>query len=221
VAASYQKRDSDIPQVESASPSYREYTSAGAPVNQGLGNGLLVPVQLRQFWYNNVRERTGVYGKLEWRPTTDFRLAGAANYARMQDDEERIESRYEPVGNVSQQTLLSGAFASGLNNIGLGRFLINRSIWGANLGAEWDVTPNLSWTARAVYSGAELDNPESTEDFRGTGSRFAFRYDLSDFLPVFTPTTPQRCWPGPTTPSSTARNCCAAPRRMSTRRVRP
>lgn len=189
VAASYQKRDSDIPQVEVASPSYREYTAAGAPVDQGAatGNDRLVPIQVRQFWYNNIRERTGLYGKLEWRPRETLRMALSGNYARMEDDEERIESRYEPVGNVSGQTATTGSFASGLNNIGIGRFQINRSIWGGNFGVEWDVSDTVLWTARAIYSGAELDNPESTEDFRGQGTNFAFGYN-ADFLPIFTPT---------------------------------
>ncbi len=55
----YSVRNYDITQFENATPSFREYTAAGAPVNQGQGNGILVPVQERLFLYNNVRERVG------------------------------------------------------------------------------------------------------------------------------------------------------------------
>lgn len=79
-SASYQIRDSDIPQVETANPSYREYTAAGAPVNMGdpAGNGILVPVQRRLFLYNNIRERLGGALTLEWQPdeTLYMRLFG-------------------------------------------------------------------------------------------------------------------------------------------------
>nr|WP_269219676.1 hypothetical protein [Brevundimonas vesicularis] len=75
IGASHEQLDYDIPQAEAAAPSIREYTTAGAPVNSGsaTGNGIQVPTQLRLFWYNNTKQRSGVNGKLEWRPTVDFR----------------------------------------------------------------------------------------------------------------------------------------------------
>lgn len=193
VSGSYYKRDSDIPQVEVASPSYREYTAAGAQANYGTGNGVLVPIQRRLFYYNNVRERLGGRIGLEWMPQEGLRLHAAALYNEMQDDEERIESRYEQIGAVSNQTATTGRFDSARNILGLGRFQIDRSTWMVSGGSEWDLNDRVTWTTDLVYSSGELDNPESTEDFRTPDARateFGFTYDTSGFYPIFTALNP-------------------------------
>ena len=85
IGASQEQLDYDIPQVESQNPSVREYTAAGAPVNSGAanGNGIQVPAFNRLFWYNNTKQRSGVNGKIEYRPTGDFRLEASGLFARM------------------------------------------------------------------------------------------------------------------------------------------
>jgi TonB-dependent receptor len=188
LSASYYLRDSDIPQVEIASPSFREYTFAGAPANFGTGNGLLVPIQRRLFYYNNNRERVGGRLAFEWRPFDGLTLVAAGLYNSMKDDEERIESRYEQIGNVSGQQAGTGTFLQARNVLGLGRFQIDRSVWAGTLSADWEISDRLTWTGDFVYSGAELDNPESTEEFRTPDARaneFGFRYDTSGFFPRF------------------------------------
>ena len=193
VSASYQIRDSDIPQVETANPSYREYTDAGAPVNLGdpRGNGFVVPVQRRLFLYNNIRERYGAALTLEWQadPTLYVRLFGT--YNRMEDDEQRLENRLEQTGNVSDQTPTTGRFATARNIVGLGRFQINRTIYNGQFNTRWEPTDNVRIDLDALYSGAELDNPESTEDFRtATAAPYGFTYDASKFFFTFDPVDP-------------------------------
>lgn len=188
VSGSYYLRDSDIPQVEVATPSYREYTSAGAPATFGTGNGLLAPIQRRLFYYNNNRERTGARIGLEWRPFDGLELRAAGLYNAMKDDEERIESRYEQIGNVRNQTTTSGVFDRARNILGLGRFQIDRSAWALTAGSDWEIDDNISWSTDFVYSGAELDNPESTEEFRTPDARaleFGFTYNTAGFFPLF------------------------------------
>jgi len=193
LSASYYLRDSDIPQVEIATPSFREYTAAGAAATFGTGNGLLVPIQRRLFYYNNNRERVGGRVAFEWRPFDGLTLVAAGLYNAMKDDEERIESRYEQIGAVSAQTPTSGTFLSARNILGLGRFQIDRSVWAGTFSSDWDLTDNVTWTVDYVHSGAELDNPESTEDFRTPDARateFGFRYDTSGFFPRFNAINP-------------------------------
>jgi len=76
----YSVRNYDITQFENATPSFREYTAAGAPVDLGSpnGNDIPVPVQERLFLYNNVRERIGGALTLEWEasPQLTIRLFG-------------------------------------------------------------------------------------------------------------------------------------------------
>lgn len=202
VGASHEQLDYDIPQVESAAPSVREYTAAGAPVNSGAatGNGIQVPTQVRLFWYNNTKTRDGVNGKLEWRPNADFHWEASALWAHMEDDEERIEYRVEPIGNVTNQTATSGTFASGRGIIGLNQPITKREIGLARTAFRWDVTPQWLVDGLLVYSRAKLESPNTSATFQtrdAQGANYGFSYDTTNFFPVFTPTGP-----GLSTPSN-------------------
>lgn len=192
LGASHEQLDYDIPQVESAAPSVREYTAAGAPVNSGAatGNGIQVPTQLRLFWYNNTKQRTGANAKLEWRPTDSFRWEVSGLYTRTEDDEERIEFRTEPLGNVTAQTATSGTFARGRNIIHINQPITQRRIWQARTAFAW--TPSAQWKidGDAVYSRGQLRVPNTSIEFRtrdASGGNYGFNYDTTNFFPVFTP----------------------------------
>lgn len=193
VGGSIEQLDYDIPQVESQDPSVREYTAAGAPVASGAptGNGIQVPTFQRLFWYNNTKKRTGANGKIEYRPTDTFRWEASALMASMQDDEERIEFRIEPLGNVSNQTPTSGAFARGRGTIQLNQPVTKRDISMARTGAEWKFTENWTADGDLVYSKAKLRVPNESVEFRtadAQGANYAFNYDTTNPLfPVFTP----------------------------------
>jgi TonB-dependent receptor len=193
IGASQEQLDYDIPQVESQAPSVREYTAAGAPVNSGAanGNGIQVPTFLRLFWYNNTKQRSGVNGKIEYRPNDDFHWEASALWARMEDDEERIEYRQEPLGNVANQTPTSGSFARGRSVIQLNQPITKRKIGLARTGFDW--TPLTQWKVDGdlVYSQAALDVPNHSVEFRtvdAQGANYAFSYDTTNRLfPIFTP----------------------------------
>ena len=193
IGGSFEQLDYDIPQVESQDPSVREYTAAGAPVNSGAptGNGIQVPAFQRLFWYNNTKERKGVNGKVEYRPTDDFRAEVSALYAKMQDDEERIENRLEPLGNVASQTPTSGTFARGRGVIQLNQPITNREIGLGRASLQWNFAPAWVLDGDLIFSEAELSVPNHSVEFRtvdAQGANYAFNYDTSNPLfPVFTP----------------------------------
>lgn len=192
IGASHEQLDYDIPQVEAADPSVREYTAAGAPVLSGAatGNDIQVPSQLRLFWYNNTKQRSGVNGKIEYRPTDSFRWDASALFARMEDDEERIEYRIEPLGNVASQTPTSGAFARGRGIIQLNQPITKREIGLARTGFAWDFASHWKADGDLVYSRAQLEVPNHSVEFRtvdAQGANYAFTYDTTNPLfPVFT-----------------------------------
>lgn len=193
VGASHEQLDYDIPQVEVAAPSVREYDASGKPVDSGsaAGNGIQVPTQHRLFWYNNTKQRSGLNGKLEWRPNADFRWEASALWASMEDDEERIEFRTEPNGNVSNQTLTSGTFATGRNIVGLNQPITKREIGLMRTGFEWNAAPRWTLDGDLSWSTAALETPNTAYEFRtAANSNFGFSYDTSDFFPVFTATNP-------------------------------
>ena len=193
IGASDEQLDYDIPQVESQDPSVREYTAAGAPVNSGAanGNGIQVPTYLRLFWYNNTKRRSGVNGKVEYRPSDAFRWEASALFAHMQDDEERIEYRQEPLGNVANQTPTSGSFARGRSVIQLNQPITKREIGLARTAFQW--TPLTQWKVDGdlVYSQAGLEVPNHSVEFRTVdtdGANYAFSYDTTNPLfPIFRP----------------------------------
>ncbi len=193
LGASHEQLDYDIPQVESQDPSVREYTAAGAPVASGAptGNGIQVPTFSRLFWYNNTKQRSGVNAKIEYRPSDTFRWEAAGLFARMEDDEERIEYRLEPIGNVASQTPTSGFFARGRGVIQLNQPITKREISMARTGVEWDLAPQWKATGDLVYSQAALEIPNHSVEFRtvdAQGANYAFNYNTTNPLfPVFTP----------------------------------
>ena len=193
VGASFEQLDYDIPQVESQDPSVREYTAAGAPVASGAptGNGIQVPTYSRLFWYNNTKQRSGVNAKVEYRPSDTFRWEASGLFARMEDDEERIEYRIEPIGNVANQTPTSGFFARGRGVIQLNQPITKREIGLARTRFEWDFAPQWKVDGDLVYSQAGLEVPNHSVEFRtvdAQAANYAFNYDTTNPLfPVFTP----------------------------------
>lgn len=193
IGASQEQLDYDIPQVEAASPSVREYTSTGAPVLSGAatGNGIQVPTQVRLFWYNNTKQRSGLNAKIEYRPSDTFRWDASILASRMEDDEERIEYRIEPIGNVANQTPTSGAFARGRGIIQLNQPITTREIGLARTGFSWNFARNWKADGGLVYSLAGLKVPNESVEFRtvdAQGAKYAFTYDTTNPLfPIFTP----------------------------------
>lgn len=194
VGVSTEQIDIDIPQFESATPSIREYTAAGAPVDSGsaTGNGIQVPFQHRLFWYNNTKTREGANLKFDWRPSDTFRAELSGLYADMEDDEERIEYRIEPIGNVTNQTPTSGTFERGRGYIHLNHPITRRTASLGRASFEWQATEALTWSGDALFSRGKLDAPNNSFDYRtSTGaaaSNLGFNYDTSDFVFSFNPT---------------------------------
>jgi TonB-dependent receptor len=193
IGASQEQLDYDIPQVEAADPSVREYTATGAATTSGspTGNGIQVPTQVRLFWYNNTKQRSGVNGKIEYRPSENFHWDASTLFARMEDDEERIEYRIEPLGNVANQTQTTGFFARGRGIIQLNQPITKREIGLARTGFDWTLAPHWTLDGDLVYSQATLEVPNHSVEFRtvdAQGANYAFNYDTSQlFFPVFTP----------------------------------
>ena len=195
VGASHEQLDYDIPQIEVASPSVREYTVAGAPVNSGAanGNGIQVPTQHRLFWYNNTKQRTGGNVKLEWRPSDTFRWEVSGVVARTEDDEERIEYRIEPLGNVASQTPTSGAFGRGRIIIQLNQPITKRLVALGRTAFDWQAGEEWKVDGDAIFSLGRLRVPNDSIEFRtrdASGANYAFAYDTSDFYPVFSLNNP-------------------------------
>ncbi len=193
----YSNRNFFIPQIEVDDADYTEFNATGQNVGLGNGNGIVVPTNTRQFFYNNTRERIGVIAKGEWRPMETFNAELAIAYNQYNDDERRDEQTYElgTSGASSQpttirdQTPTSGITDTGFGFIGIGRFVLDREIFNLRGRADWQFAPDWNLELQAVYTTAELDNPEVTEGFR-TGTGFGARYDTTNIFNTIQPLDP-------------------------------
>jgi len=194
----YSIRNFEIPQVEVDDADYTEFDAAGNNVGLGNGNGFVVPTNQRIFFYNNVRERLGVTGRLEWQPSESFYWDVAAYINEYNDDERRDEQIYElgTSGSSSQpavirdQTATSGITDTGYNSVGIGRFVLDREINSVRTGIDWSIAPTVRLEAGAAFTDAALSNPEVTEAFR-TDTDFGARYDTSQFFNTVAPLDPE------------------------------
>ncbi|WP_439534933.1 TonB-dependent receptor [Polymorphobacter sp.] len=192
-SVNYSIRDYDITQFENATPSFREYTAAGAPVDLGAaaGNNIPVPIQERLFLYNNIRERTGGALAFEWQANPDLYMRLFGTYNRFKDRETRQENRLEQTGNVTNQTATSGTFRTGRNRIGLNLPINSQKIWNTQYNLRWDASERLRLDVDAIYSGAEgreIGRGETFQSAANTG--FGFNYDTSKFFFDFNPINP-------------------------------
>jgi TonB-dependent receptor len=193
----YSFRNFFIPQIEVDDADYTEFDAAGNNVGLGNGNGIVVPTNTRQFFYNNTRERIGLLAKAEWQPNDDISGEIALSYNEYNDDERRDEQRYElgtgsgsnQPATIRNQTATSGVTDTGFNIIGIGRFTLDREIVSLRGNLDWQVSPDWSLDLRAVYSTAELSNPEVTESFQSDTSLGA-RYDTSTIFNIIDPLDP-------------------------------
>ncbi|MEM7730055.1 MAG: TonB-dependent receptor [Pseudomonadota bacterium] len=193
----YSNRNFFIPQIEVDDADYTEFDAAGANVGLGNGNGIVVPTNTRQFFYNNVRERIGVVAKGEYRPTDTFEAEVALSYTEYNDDERRDEQRYElgtgsgsnQPATIRSQTGTSGITDTGFGIVGIGRFVLDREIVNLRGALEWNFAPDWELELQAVHTTAELSNPEITDSFQ-TGTGFGARYDTTSLFNTFQPLDP-------------------------------
>ena len=193
----YSIRNFEIPQVEVDDADYTEFDAAGNNVGLGNGNGFVVPTNQRIFFYNNVRERIGVTGRLEWQPSDNVYADLAVYYNEYNDDERRDEERYElgtsgssaEPAAIREQTPTTGITDTGFNIVGIGRFTLDRDITLVRTGLDWDLAPGLLLEAGAAFTQAELFNPEVTDAFQ-TGTDLGALYDTSQFYNTVTPLDP-------------------------------
>ena len=199
IAGDYSIRNFEVPQIETDDADYTEFDEAGVNVGLSNGNGIVVPTNNRLFFYNNTRERIGANAKFEWRPNADIAFTLSGLYTEFNDDERRDEFRYElgtSTGSNEPDTLASQDPTSvttedGFGIVGLGRFVIDRTIYNTQAQLDWQLTEGLRWRSQVSYSGAELDNPESIETFQTDADpAFAARVTTDGFFPQVQPLDP-------------------------------
>ena len=189
-SATYWLRDINVPQLE-AGGTRNWYTATGAPTTTPYGGtGYAVPSQRLFYNYENDRDRYGLQGRLDWRPSSD--LEGyLATYWFHQDEKSYRNDLNAAVQAASldlNQTPTTGTLTNVTQDMQLGRYLWHRDMYGlygrlnGNLADGWKMNAGSSWSLGTV------DNPQTTDEFAQT--KMAFNYNTAGFAPTFTAVNP-------------------------------
>lgn len=194
ISANFYRRDSYTPQAEWGS-SRLFFSDAGVRSTTAYGgNGYAVPTERRWYSYHNLRTRAGGSAKWEYRPGKSREFWALAYYNTAVDDEVRQTDLLAiPTSvTVTNQTPTSGTISgSGLSQqIFLGKFDFERSMWGVQAGGRLDLGADHRLDAMVNYSGAHFDNPENWNEWRQGGTQLAVNYRLAGDVIEFTDVNP-------------------------------
>ena len=188
-SATYWLRDINVPQLE-AGGTRNGYTATGAPTTPYGGTGYAVPSQRLFYNYENDRDRYGLQGRLDWRPSSD--LEGyLATYWFHQDEKSHRNDLNAAVQSSSldlNQTPTTGTLTNVTQDMQLGRYIWHRDMYGLygrlnfNVADGWKADVGSSWSLGTV------DNPQTTDEF--AQAKMAFDYNTAGFAPTFTAVNP-------------------------------
>ena len=160
------------------------YRFIGDDANGDGVNDTAVPERFRWYLYNNLQERYGVQGKLEWRPTPMTALSWN-NYVYVQAED---ETRYgHQVRDIDAVDIIdngdgTGTFSNAFGEINIDYFPLDRRYGGSVIETEHAfgnggvVSGDLGWTF------AEYADGPFPEVFLRTDRQLSGSYDITDFV---------------------------------------
>ena len=176
--------------VLGASYSRRQYDSDNYEATGWRNvNGQFLP-QVRVLRdYQLRRERIGLVGNFEWRPSDDLRLYFNNTFTRYADDEQRDTPTIEfATGALSQQGPGTGRYSQGRGVVELRDREVIQKLYNATLGSAYTTGP---WTLDLIGTFAEAveDTPKRIDwEFRSGTGTFPNTFDLTDtFLLIDSP----------------------------------
>ena len=128
--------------------------------------------------YNLVRERVGVVGNFDWRPSDAVKVFVKTSYSYFSDDEVRDQNR-------ADQLAYTPASASSGTFLGRGSLLVRRRVERDNtksveLGGEFVLPHDVKLEAAGTFTRAIKNDPLRSEfNFRGAANSAAGTFDLT------------------------------------------
>lgn len=169
--------------VLGASYSYRNYNSHRMSTNGSpwtARNGFFVPSTQQLFLYGVERQRSGVKGNLEFRPTPATQLFLRTSLNRFQDRESRDLSTHDfASGALTNQTATSGTFAGGRATIQFRGYLQRHTIANYALGGKHTFGANVFDFTLSTGLAEKLTPSRIDWEFRSPAGAFANTYDTA------------------------------------------
>jgi TonB-dependent receptor len=145
-----------------------------------LVNGQSLPTTRVLRDYRILRERTGVFGNFEWRPTEAVRLYVNNTYTRYADDEQRDSTTFEyALGTLSAQTATGGRYSQGRGTLELRDRKVVQTLYNVSAGGEYSLG-QLTLDGNLTFAQANEDTPKRIDwEFRSATGAFPNTYDAS------------------------------------------
>lgn len=199
IDASYYRRDSSSWNSAVDTYSYVDPATGKnldkASAASSLDTAYAVPDRQRWLYYDNLRQRGGVFAKLEYQGGNfSAYLTGAA--FKHKNDEARESNILiggstsvgaAPATNVTAQT---GSVASGSAQVDLAHYVQNRTISYVQSGIDWRPGEKSHLTAAVNYAVSTYRQDAALYTYKtaaSSGFGYSYTYDTGDF-PVFAPT---------------------------------
>lgn len=184
VSGSYFRRDSAS--LNSASDNYLYFNPAtGArlnPLTADIGTANVAPDRRRWLHYDNVRQRYGVFGKLEFDDHIGFKAALTLAAFDHINDEERQSNLVAQNGNPTAATITatSGKVASANAQVDLVEYYQKRGMRYADLRGEWTPSDTIEGDLGVNYAVATYRQDARLATYRiANTTKLAYGYDLT------------------------------------------
>jgi len=198
VSAEYQNLSSsaysELP-GDSSGAGYTYFTGSGAqtPFRNLSATGLIAPIRLQDFRFDNKRTRASINGKLEYRISDRTTISAFAGYYKDKDQELRAEMLTIPNGVPTGLTATSGSFAAGELQQGIVLQPQERETTLFTLKGDFDLTSDFKLhlvgsSSKANYSEHRIFDKWAANVIPGrvTTTRipsFGYTYSLVDGVP--------------------------------------
>ncbi|HEX3159471.1 MAG TPA: TonB-dependent receptor [Gemmatimonadaceae bacterium] len=166
--------------VLSGNASRRDFgASIAHPVRWRPKNDIFVPERWATVAEDNERERYGLSGNLDFRPSDRTSLYFRTYYSRTKETDDNAEFLYHLSGDLTEQTATTGKFARGSGNLDLALSSEDEDLYSYTLGGEHRFGA-LTWDGSGTFTRGMLDRfTRKTEFTTGNRNDFAASYNLN------------------------------------------
>ena len=145
-----------------------------------LVNGVSLPASRVLRDYRILRERTGLFANLEWRPVDTLKLYLNSTYTRYADDEQRDSTTFEySLGTLTATGPTTGRYSQGRGTVELRDRKVVQTLYNVSGGAAYEVGP-FKLDGNLTFAQADEKTPKRIDwEFRSAAGAFPNTFDAS------------------------------------------
>lgn len=180
VGGSYFRRDSSS--TDPTAASYGYYDAAGARLalnSPSIASANAGPLRRDYYVYDNLRDRLGLFGKLEFNNHNGIAATISAAQFTHKNDEDRNDNVLAASGNLTNVTATSGTAQSGTGTVQYDRYFQRRQIRYVTGTLDLQPTERDEINFRASYGVGRFSSANVESIYTGGSASSLFGYDYS------------------------------------------